>query len=301
MTVSINRTLLTLFLACACVLSLTGCSKAQDLEQEAVSAPRSGLPSIKTWLCYYGDRHDPETYSRFDLVVLDGSQHPSQLRMPGKRPVFLGYLSVGEVGAGSPMWSVAKAQPYLVKHNEFWDSWLVDVRNPAWQRLLFENADRILSQGFDGLFLDTIDSSLSLLDGDGGKTYQGTNEALRHILESLRAMHPGKYIAVNRGLPVLPFLAPVIDLVLIEGLYSSFAGAEKGYARVDGQTRDLLLRQVAEGVRINPSLTVLTLDYADSTQVELAKEAIAFSRSRGFSPYVSTLALDQIFLHTLNQ
>lgn len=259
------------------------------------------LPLIKTWLCYYGDRHDAKTYARFDLVVLDGYQHPPLLKVSGKRPLFLGYLSVGEVGVGSPLWSVASDQPYLVKQNKFWNSWVVDVRDSSWQQVVFENADRILSQGFDGLFLDTMDSSLSLLQGDGARTYQGTTEALQHMVDSLRAKHPAKYIAVNRGLPSLPSLAPAIDLVLIEGLYSSFAGAEQGYVKVDQQTRDILLAQVEEGVNVNPSLTVLTLDYADSTQVDLAQEAIAFSRSKGFIPYVSTLELDQIFLHTLNQ
>lgn len=292
----------------ALLLFLAGCTAQQDFrvvrqqDQQDAAVHRGGVPvpAIKTWLCYYDDSQGPEAYSLFDLVVLDGHHHPPLVRASGSSPLFLGYLSVGEVEASGPLWSAASGQPYLVKRNEFWDSWIVDVRDPAWQQLVFENADSILSQGFDGLFLDTFDSSLGLLEGDKGQAYQGTTEALRHILSTLRNKHPAKLLAVNRGLPALPSLAPLIDFVVIEDLFSYYADAEQGYVKVDAQTRDILLGQAAEGVRINPDLTVLTLDYADSDQIDLAREAIDFSRARGFIPYVSTIALDQVFFHTLH-
>ena len=290
------------------MLFLVGCKAQPDFrvalqqEQEEASVPRSGVPvpPIKTWLCYYDDRQGPEEYSRFDLVVLDGHHHPPLVRTSGDHPLFLGYLSVGEVDVTGPLWSAARGQPFIVQYDEFWDSWIVDVRDPAWQQLVYEDADAILSQGFDGLFLDTIDSSLSLLEGDEKLTYQGTVEALQHILNSLRTKHPGKYIAINRGLDALPSLAPLIDIVVIEDLYSYYPDDEQGYIKVDRQARDLLLSQAEEGVRINPNLTILTLDYADSDQVDLAREAIDFSRAKGFIPYVSTIELDQIFNHTLH-
>lgn len=256
-------------------------------------------PRIRTWLCYYGTLFGPDIYSRFDLVVLDGRKHPPLKHTREGRPILLGYLSIGEVDEKGSLWELARGQPYLVKRNVFWESWIVDVRDPAWQRLLFEVAiPAVLEQDFDGLFLDTPDSSLSLLHGKDKEKFKGIKDALEEIVRGIRERYPKKYIAINRGLPVLPRIAPYLDFVVVEDLYSYYAGHKEGYVRVSPETRSVLLNQVKAGLRVNPKLTVLTLDYAGNGQITLAKEAIAFSRERGFIPYVSTYELDQVFCYT---
>ena len=259
-------------------------------------------PEIRTWLCYYGSVFGFEVYSRFDLVVLDGHKHPPLKHTRNGHPILFGYISIGEVDEKGPLWELARGQPYLVKRNVFWESWIVDVRDPAWQRLLFEVAiPAVLEQNFDGLFLDTPDSSLSLLHGKDRDRFEGVKEALEEIVKGIRDRYPKKYIAINRGLPVLPKIAPYLDFVVVEDLYSYYAGHGEGYMRVSPETRSVLLKQVKAGLRINPELTVLTLDYAGNGQIALAKEAIAFSRERGFIPYVSTYELDQVFYYTLDR
>ncbi len=259
-------------------------------------------PRIRTWLCYYGTLFGPDIYSRFDLVVLDGRKHPPLKHTREGRPILLGYLSIGEVDEKGSLWELARGQPYLVKRNVFWESWIVDVRDPAWQRLLFEVAiPAVLEQDFDGLFLDTPDSSLSLLHGKDKEKFKGIKDALKQIVRGIRERYPKKYIAINRGLPVLPRSAPYLDFVVVEDLYSYYAGHKEGYVRVSPETRSVLLNQVKAGLKVNPKLTVLTLDYAGNGQMALAKEAIAFSRERGFIPYVSTYELDQVFYYTLGR
>lgn len=259
-------------------------------------------PNIQTWLCYYGSVFGPDIYSRFDLVVLDGHKHPPIKHTRKGHPILLGYISIGEADEKGPLWELARGQPYLVKRNAFWESWIVDVRDPAWQRLLFEVAiPAVLQQDFDGLFLDTPDSSLSLLHGKDREKFEGVEEALKEIVKGIRERYPEKYIAINRGLPVLPRIAPYLDFVVVEDLYSYHAGHKEGYVRVSPETRSVLLNQVKAGLRVNPELTVLTLDYAGNGQIALAKEAIAFSRERGFIPYVSTYELDQVFYYTLGR
>lgn len=249
----------------------------------------------KTWLCYYGDTFRFRHYSDFDLVVFDGRNHPSLRRKGDGAPAYLGYLSLGEIHDADPLWPFVKDKHYLLHKNEDWNSRLVDVRDPAWQSLIIEKAIKgIFDRGFDGLFIDTIDSALSL-------QLDGTEEAVLHIIRGIRKAYPGKLLAVNRGLPMLPCIAPFIDLVVIEDLYSYYSFEERRYMKVTRKTRNILLKQVAAGLKAAENLTVLTLDYAGPGQRTLADEAIAFSRRHGFIPYVSTYRLDEIFYYTLQQ
>lgn len=267
----------------------------------ALADHTSGRRPIRNWLCYYGSQHGPEVYSRFDLVVLDGRYHPPLERITAGHPVLLGYVSVGEVDVDGPGWIEARGRSYLVRENKFWSSWVVDVRDPRWQSLLLEKiVPGVLLEGFDGLFLDTFDSSLALMHQDGEARFAGTDKALADIVRRLRRTYPAMPIVVNRGLPVLPAIAREIDYVLIEDLYSFYDEKRRRYVRVAPDTRRILLDQVAAGRRVNPDLTVLTLDYAEADQIDLVREAIGFSRRRGFIPYVSTVTLDQVFFHTLN-
>lgn len=262
----------------------------------------AGTENIKNWLCYYGDTFGPDIYSRFDLVVLDGHKHPPLPEKGTPKPIILGYLSVGEVNVNSPLWPLAKGKSYLVKRNEFWDSWIVDIRSPMWQKLLFETAiPTILNEGFDGLFLDTFDSSLGLLTDQYENKYKGIKEALEEITGRIKREFPEKYVAVNRGLPSLPYIAKNIDIIVIENLFSYYAGHDKGYIRVDSNTQQILLDQVKKGLSIETKLSVLTLDYAGPEQHDMIIQAINNSRKRGFIPYVSTYELNKIYLYTLDE
>ena len=78
-------------------------------------------------------------------------------------------------------------------------------------------------------------------------------------------------------------------------MQTSNCDSEKAYVRVPADTQNLLLKQVDKGRTANPDLMVLSLDYAAQDQTDIIKEAIAFSRKRGFIPYVSTYQLDEIF------
>jgi len=258
------------------------------------------ISNIKTWLCYYSNVFGYKFYSKFDLVVLDSHNHPPLKHNKKGKPFLISYLSIGEVDEEGPYWELAKEKSYLVKKNNFWNSWIVDIRDPAWQTLLFDVAiPAIFKQGFDGLFLDTPDSSLSLIEGKDKEKYKGVRTALKNIIQRMKETYPDKLIILNRGLPMLPQVASFIDFVLIEDLYSYYAGDDKGYIKVDKYTQDIHLEQVQKGLVVNPDMKILTLDYAGYNQKEMIKDAIAFSRKKGFIPYVSTYKLDQIFYYTL--
>ncbi|MBW2130534.1 MAG: endo alpha-1,4 polygalactosaminidase [Deltaproteobacteria bacterium] len=261
---------------------------------------RRKLWGIRNWTCYYGAGCGVEEYGRFDLAVLDGHYHPPLARRSGGRPLLLGYVSTGEVEEGGHLWPWVKEESFLLKKNGRWNTWIMDVRDLRWRELLLGRIiPSVLRRGFDGLFLDTVDSCLGLTLGDEEEQYSGIPLALEGLIREIRDRFPRAVLAMNRGLPLLPAVAGVLDCVVIEGLYSEYAGPEKGYRKVPRETRTLLLEQLARGLEADPDLTVLTLDYDGNEERELAREAVSFSRVRGFIPYVGNYRLDQIFLDAL--
>ncbi|MCX7011122.1 MAG: endo alpha-1,4 polygalactosaminidase [Candidatus Sumerlaeota bacterium] len=121
----------------------------------------------------------------FDLVVTDysndgsdpGALTPAEVAlMKDSGKVVLAYLSVGEADSFRYYWNPAwNDQPYpdpdapawLGPANPDWpDDYKVRYWDPAWQAILFgapsgpnkSYLDRILDQGFDGVYLDIIDA-----------------------------------------------------------------------------------------------------------------------------------------------
>jgi uncharacterized protein (TIGR01370 family) len=253
-----------------------------------------------TWLCYYGLEAPPEAYAQFDLVVFDGTWHPALVRRADGGPVLLGYLSAAEVLEEGPLWPRARRE-ILIRKKPRWNSWVLDLRDPGWRAFLVrEAAPAILEQGFDGIFLDTLDSALALELWADPVRWRGTREAASQLVMDLRRCRPDMVIAVNRALPILGEIVPSMDLLVLEGLSSIYGGPKTGYVPVSPEERRRLLDWLEPGLAKRPGLPVLTLDYAPEDRPDLVENALARSRRKGFVPYVSTLELDRIYHHTLD-
>lgn len=273
-----------------CFALLLGCQQV----------PVACAAQINTWLCYYGTTFGPAEYGRFDMVVLDGVHHPPLVRKEPGKPVLLGYVTVGESDPSSPTWVLAQNQSFVAGSNDNWGSLIIDMRSPKWQGILLDLViPKVLARGFDGIFLDTIDSAMALAQGKDGAKYQGMRESILEFLRTVRTRYPKIHICMNRGLDLLPEAAPLINSLLIEDLSFEYDFEKKEYRAVQPQVRQALVAAARKGLAANPALTVLTLDYATPDQKERIKSAISYSRSKGFVPYVSTLALDKVFYHTL--
>jgi polysaccharide biosynthesis protein PelA len=186
-------------------------------------------PRVANWLCYYDKVFGPEIYDRFDLVVFDAHSHPplpeAKLRQDvhGSRPLVLGYVSFGEVEENGPFWPLAEEKGFLVKENTFWGSWIVDITDPEWRKILLEHAvPHVIDQGFDGIFIDTLDSVVETAREKGGEEPARTTAAVKELIGAVRAKYPRCFIAMNRGLPLLPAVARDIDFVVAEDLYSRY-------------------------------------------------------------------------------
>ena len=70
-----------------------------------------------------------------------------------------GYLSLGEAERGRRRFAQAEAAGVLLDANPDWPrAHHVDLRSPAWRDIVLDRLiPPILAQGFDGVFLDTLD------------------------------------------------------------------------------------------------------------------------------------------------
>jgi len=111
----------------------------------------------------------------YDLVIVDlfyggaplSAEDVDKLKRKksgGRRLVFA-YMSVGEANDFRYYWQKEwSEQPpaFLADKNEYWNSWHVYYWQDAWRNILYGSddayLDRIMAAGFDGAFLDTIDT-----------------------------------------------------------------------------------------------------------------------------------------------
>ncbi|WP_320169592.1 endo alpha-1,4 polygalactosaminidase [Maridesulfovibrio sp.] len=251
---------------------------------------------ISSWACYYGSADRTSDLLKFDLCVLsETGQDPAPLRSQGRKA--LAYISLGELHGNSQYLEEAKKQGLLSRYNENWDSWVVDVRRPEWRKLLFDKLiPNALARGYDGLFFDTLDSPIDMQRRDPD-AYKGTERACVELVRAIREKFPDLILCQNRGFEIIRRTAPYLDYLLIEGLTCSMAPDSKEASAVPHADRDFLLAKTAEAVKANPKLVVLSLDYAPADDSFNIGSACEFSRKQGFVPYVSTPALDEVFVH----
>jgi cysteinyl-tRNA synthetase len=138
------------------------------------------LASVRNW-GYQLSEIDPKEIkqSNFDLIVIDYSKDgsddeaftPSEVELmksktDGSRKILLAYLSIGEAEDYRFYWNKKwKSSPpfWLGKENEEWGgNYKVHYWDKEWQNLIYGTPDsyldKIMAQGFDGVYLDIIDA-----------------------------------------------------------------------------------------------------------------------------------------------
>jgi cysteinyl-tRNA synthetase, unknown class len=107
----------------------------------------------------------------YDLVVIDyasddGPFSQAQVdqmkhKPDGSRRLVISYMSIGEAETYRPYWNKDwKKQPpgWLGKENREWrGNYGVRFWEPEWQNIIFDYVDKIVSAGFDGVYLDKVD------------------------------------------------------------------------------------------------------------------------------------------------
>lgn len=290
------RTLASFFLTTAfsgMALFLTQCSSRTKCLRKTPEL------TIRSWACNYNEFARPEELTKFDLVVVDADAHPDLSLLKKNHTRVIGYLSLGEVGEYRWYWPDIQNRPWVLHKNQHWDSHMIDVRSPEWQELILETIiPDILKQGFDGLFLDTIDNAEYLEKYHAEKKYPGAEAAMIKLIHAIRQRYPRTTLLANRGFSLLDAISVDVDAVVAESVFTR-ADLKKGeiYLRPAAEVEPVVekLQRTARrcGVRI------LNLEYFSPARQKNIEKLISKARSHGFIPYVSTVSLDSTYTFTL--
>lgn len=247
------------------------------------------------WLVYYSDKAPIKAFQAFDPIVLDSKYHPPLKPLQKMNKVLYGYISLGEVEQHRSYFKKAQEKDLLIEENPFWPgSYFVDVRDEQWARLLLDEViPSLLTKGFQGLFIDTLDNPIYLEEKDPEK-YEGMRSAAAQLVKLIHIYFPDVYLMINRAYLILPDVGDQIHAVLGESLYTDYDFETKTYSKVK---HTLYLKQVQilqNFMKKFPHVEVYSLDYWDPKDFKTIQEIYAEERKNGFRPYVSTIELNEI-------
>jgi len=254
---------------------------------------------LENWVCVYSEHASPDEIRKFDLAVLDSDAHPDLSQLRNSRTILLGYISLAEVGQYRWFWTEISNQDWILDKNPNWDSWMVDVREQSWHDFVLDRIiPRILTDGFRGLFLDTIDTAEYLEKWHTGKKTPGAQDSMIKLIREIRRRYPKIYLVGNRGFSILNEIGPYLDGVVAESI---FTNVDLTNDKMQLSSADQYDRRVRELKRARDKfhLMVFTLDYMNRSLAPEIQNIIAISRANGFVPFVSTPRLDTVYQDTL--
>jgi uncharacterized protein (TIGR01370 family) len=240
-------------------------------------APHGRLDGVKSYAVYYGTNLEYTAHlGEYDLGIVQ----PNTLSIPalkkltssGKRLV--AYITIGE--SDGP--SLGLPKEWVLGKNENWGSKFVDANQVGWQDRVLERATDIMSFGFSGFFLDTLDTV---------DLFPKTKPGMIRIVERLREKFPNAVIVQNRGFAVLPETSKLIDAVMFEDYSTSYNFETQKYLSSDGDAVLPMLQTVLKN-----GVKVLALDYADDPK--LRRRAIDRAKAAGFLPFVTNISLNTL-------
>ncbi|HCU23761.1 MAG TPA: hypothetical protein DF383_01990 [Deltaproteobacteria bacterium] len=245
-----------------------------------------------SWLVYYGAQADLGEIAKRDIAILEPA-HFQPKKSPTSSTRWIAYLSVGEINRSRPYWPLVQNKNFIVEQNKNWpESHRVDLRSQEWQNLLLKQIiPPILAQGYQGLFLDTLDTAAYLESKDPVK-YAGSKRAAVEFVKRLKQQFPGIEIFPNNALELLADYGDAISGVVVEDLYTRYNFQKKisdATPAVESREREKKLDEFTQRFH-KPVLNIL---YADP-ETPLAKTGIEKSESKGYHWFLTDIGLSRI-------
>jgi cysteinyl-tRNA synthetase, unknown class len=307
--------------ACTPVAPIAG--QVAGTTTTSVAAPAPGtLAAAKSW-GYQLVNLDPKLLaaSPYDVLVIDYSRDGSdgkaltpaelaaiKVKPDGSKRIVLSYLSIGEAESYRYYWSKvwgwfpAFLSPVLpnwvlpswrAKLNRDWGgNYAVRYWEAGWQTIILGQGgylDRILKAGFDGVWLDKVDSSLEDVAAKNPRAKEDMLGFVKKIAERGRAARPGFLIFPQNGDELLDNAEyrAMIDGIGKESLFYGEDAEKKPNAEATVAARLARLQKLtAEGK------TVLAVEYLDDA-ADIAKARTALT-TNCFVPHFAERSLEAL-------
>ncbi|NJE03042.1 hypothetical protein E3E27_02640 [Thermococcus sp. MV11] len=212
---------------------------------------------------YYGQigpSEFPELDS-FDIIILSPTVNSTYVSELSANHTVVGYVSLATIGGWEP-WAKNLPEGLLIGENQNWDEGVVDFSSPEWERIILEEAvPYILSQGFDGVFLDNLD----YVD-----LYPEKKDAMVNLVRAIRERYPDITIIANRGFSIAEEIAPYVDYVLLEDFVTYYNFSIDRYEVFDDSELQWEFDQIQKLKSLN--ISILALSYADLTNESQVRE-----------------------------
>lgn len=214
----------------------------------------------------------------------------SKMRNKGERIV--AYISIGEAEDYRSYWKTLTPQDraaFLAAENPDWaGNYKVKFWDPRWQRIVYKQLDAIISQGFDGVYLDIIDAYEYWEDMGENNASQYMKNFVLEIVRHCRSKVSGFWIIPQNGERLLSDRAYLnaINAIGIEDLAYDEGGMPKN-------TRDVSAKADFLYLMVDAGKPVLVVEYPDPAHYFGAIGVAKAHYANGFIPYVTVRALDR--------
>ena len=245
---------------------------------------------MKSYTFWYGLNPPVELLSQFDNIIVEADHLSDQkikaLKQHGSK--VLAYLSVGE---WNPQRSSNQAveSAWILGGNQNWQSNIMDLTTKGWKQFIADRIEALQKRGFEGLFLDTLDSYMLLTMSASQKKKQ--QKGLVDLIAQIKEQYPDFLLVANRGFEIMAQIAPYLDAVAAESMYHGWDNAKQQYIPVSENDRNWL-KQTLNTIKSKYNMNIVILDYLPPEQRESARKTARKIEEDGFIPWVSNPSLD---------
>lgn len=202
-----------------------------------------GLSSIRSWQYLIAESTGSANVgsliaaSNMDLVVLQTVATSPPLNRavadPSHAKVILGYVDVAESAAfwQPQFFSGAPKPAWFGKQNPAWpDLWSVQYWDPSWETALFALIDKVIGDGFDGVFLDVLSGDLMWRAGNtlGNPPPSSVDPTaamatlVTHIRNHLNTAFPGRALYLLGNNPSTIAISHPNSVKALDGIFNEW-------------------------------------------------------------------------------
>ncbi len=248
----------------------------------------------------YSERPNPAVLMAYPLCILSPHAKLNIADLPAKRPELYAYISVVEVAPEASYKSKVEALKIPVAtSNPEWKSLVMDVTHPAWTEFVVkELGGQAVQKGFDGFFLDTVDSFNLILRQRPDRADELKTGMIR-LVKALKAAYPTKKIMMNRGFEIWEDLKGSFDSMLIESVFRSWKPGTKEFSVAKADDTAYLMERINK-LKVS-GIPVYILDYVGPGMLAEARAAAQKIENAGCHALVTTPELEGISLAPLHR
>ena len=230
---------------------------------------------------YYGQNLDPSEWQYLDILVVQpthvSKSQIDQLHQYGIK--VLAYVSVGEVSRNLADQFPKSAH---LSDNPAWSSIRLDIRNKAVREYIVNSVRNWMSEGYDGVFLDTVDSytvAPPSLRRDLENSMADLVLKIRHVLGKT------KKLWMNRGFEILDHVGGSVDGIAVESLFAGYDATNDQYVTISKVSRQWLIENIKKAQR--QGLEVVAIEYLPENALEKGRAVARKVIALGIQPWIT--------------